>query len=96
LEEAKQEASQLRNRLIQVEKEKEAAVQAAQAVKENGTATNGAIAGPDAVEMLKPMAKRKFAKRKGRNSSHPAYFVPRTCLADSVARLAVKTSGQCH
>ena len=60
LEEAKQEASQLRNRLIQVEKEKEAAVQAAQAVKENGTATNGAIAGPDAVEMLKPMAKRKF------------------------------------
>ena len=50
LEESKQEAAQLRQRLTQVEKEKEVLLIA----KENGTTTNGGI---DA-DLHKPIAKR--------------------------------------
>lgn len=66
LEESKQEAAQLRNRLTLVEKEKEAALLA---VKENGThgAVNGAVA--DGAETLKPLAKRE-------SSSLAAFYVP--------------------
>lgn len=51
LEEAKQEAAQLRNRLIQVEKEKEAMLN----TKENGMASNGG-----SEELLKNCSKREF------------------------------------
>ena len=52
LEASKQESAQLRHRLTQAEKEKEALVLAG--VKENGTATNGEV------DIIKPLIKRKL------------------------------------